>query len=343
MSPVTLKDVASACGVSTATVSAVVNGAGWVSADTRARVQQAVDAMSYRPNRLARGLKLRQGDAVGVIVSDLANPFFTQVARCLSDALRQDGRDAFLCDADHRFDVGDRSFRMLLDRQVEGIVLIGDTVPEDTLRQHRRRLHHVPVVAIERDYQVDGVSCLLVDSEEGGYVATRHLIEQGFRRIAFIGGPHEGAGSTTYGRLGRLAGYHRALREADRPADPALIVEGNFRHAGGCTAMLRLLALDRPPDAVFAANDLTALGALHAAQQTGLRVPDDLAIVGYDDIPFAADAHPGLTTMAMPKRALGTAAAEQLREHLRAGGAYEPVRAVFSATLVPRGSSVGRG
>ena len=339
MSPVTLKDVASACGVSTATVSAVVNGAVWVSADTRARVQQAVDAMSYRPNRLARGLKLRQGDAIGVIVSDLANPFFTQVARCLSDALRGDGRDVFLCDADHRFDVGERSFRMLLDRQVEGIVLIGDTVPEETLRHHRRRLRHVPVVAIERDYQVDGVSCLLVDSEEGGYVATRHLLDQGFRRVAFIGGPHEGAGSTTYGRLGRLEGYHRALREADRPADPALIVEGNFRHAGGCAAMLRLLALQEPPDAVFAANDLTALGALHAAQQAGRRVPDDVALVGYDDSPVARLGHIGLTTVGQGTPLLTDHALTVLIERLegRTGRleVVEPPQLVLRTTTAP--------
>lgn len=338
-SPVTLKDVAAECGVSTATVSAVVNGADWVSAATRSRVQRVVDTMGYRPNQLARGLKLRQGYAIGVLVSDLANPFFTEVARSLGDALRHDERAIFLCDSDHRFDLGERNFRMLLDRQVDGVVLIGDTLPEDALRHHVERHNSIPVIAIEREYDLDGVSCLLADSEQGGYLATRHLVERGARRVALIAGPQAGAGSTTYGRLGRLEGYRRALHDAGRPVDPRLIVEGNFRFAGGSAAMQRLLALPEPPDAVFAVNDLTALGALHAAQEAGLRVPDDLLLVGNDDIPFASVSNPGLTTVAMPKRELGQAAAALMWEQIRAHGAHETRRMMFPVGLVVRGST----
>jgi len=339
----TLKDVAEHCGVSTATVSAVVNGADWVSQETRSRVQQAVEDLDYRPNQLARGLKTRQGYAIGAIVSDLTNPFFTEIVRGLSHALHDDERNLFLCDSDHRFDVGDRNFQMLLDRQVDGIVLIGDTVPEKVIEHYMRRPRPVPVVAIERDYDIAGVNCLLVDSEQGGYLAATHLIEQGYRRIAMIAGPHEGAGSTTYGRVRRLEGYARALREAGRPVDPALIAEGNFRYAGGEAAMRYLLGLDERPDAVFAANDLMALGAAHAAQKAGLRIPRDLALVGYDDIPIAALTQPGLTTLAMPKRELGRTAAELLRDQIPKRGAHDAVRRIFSAELVVRDSSVPRG
>jgi LacI family transcriptional regulator len=339
IAPVTLKEVAAECGVSTATVSAVVNGADWVSAETRSRVQRAIDSMGYRPNQLARGLKLRQGHAIGVVVSDLTNPFFTEVARSFSNALREDGRAIFLCDSDHKFDVGERNFRMLLDRQVDGVVLIGDTVPEEVLKRYVRRRNHIPVIAIEREYHLEGVSCLLVDSEQGGYVATRHLIEQGCRRIAHIGGPHEGAGSTTFGRLARLEGYRRALREAGLPEESELIAEANFRYAGGQEAMRQLLRLRERPDGVFAANDMMALGALHAAQEAGLRVPDDLLLVGNDDIPFADLSQPGLTTMAMPKRELGRAAAELISDQMPRRGAHDDVRRMLSAELVVRGSS----
>src|SRR5688500_9141144 len=127
MSALTLRDVAKFCGVSTATVSAVVNGAEWVSPGTRVRVQRAVDEMGYRPNQFARGLKTRRGYAVGVVVSDLTNPFFTEVVRSLSHALREDGKALFLCDSDHRYDLGEVNLRSLGDGHIAGLVLIGDS------------------------------------------------------------------------------------------------------------------------------------------------------------------------------------------------------------------------
>ena len=341
MSTLTLRDVATYCGVSTATVSAVVNGAEWVSAGTRARVQQAVDEMGYRPNQFARGLKTRRGYAVGVVVSDLTNPFFTEVVRSLGNALREDGRAFFLADSDHRCDVGEVNLRTLVDGHVIGLVLVGDSVPEEALRRYARRKGHVPIVAIERDYDIEGVSCLLADSERGAYDATRHLLGQGYRRLAMIGGPLHGAGSATFGRAQREQGFRRALEEAGVAPDPRLVAEGNFRYAGGQEAMRRLLAGGRPIDAVFAANDMMALGALSVIRDAGLRVPDDIAIVGFDDIPAASLTAPGLTTMAMPKSVLGSTAAMVLGKQL-AAAAPRPmaVRRLFDPELVVRQSSV---
>src|SRR5262245_3112667 len=256
MSTVTLRDVADRCGVSTATVSAVVNGAPWVSTTTRARVQRAVDEMGYRPNQFARSLKTQSGYAIGVVASDLTNPCCPEVVRSLSDVLREDGRVLLLCDSDHRFELGDTNLRMLFDSHIAGLVLIGDSVREDTLKPYLRRRSRLPIVAIERDYDLDGVSCLLADSEAGAHAATRHLLGQGYNRIAMIGGPQHGPGSTTYGRAQRYAGYVRALDEAGVAVDPKLIVEGSFRFAGGQEAMRRLLAASERPDAVFAANDM---------------------------------------------------------------------------------------
>ncbi|HKG95465.1 MAG TPA: LacI family DNA-binding transcriptional regulator [Gemmatimonadaceae bacterium] len=342
MSALTLHDVAKRCGVSAATVSAVVNGAEWVSSSTRARVQRAVDEMGYRPNQFARGLKTQRGYAVGVVVSDLTNPFFTEIVRSLSHALREDGRAFFLCDSDHRCDLGERNLRMLVDGHVVGLVLVGDSVPEEALRRYARRRGHVPIVAIERDYDVDGVSCLLADSERGALEAVRHLTGQGYRRIAMIGGPQHGAGSTTYGRVLRERGYRRALEEAGVTPDPALIAEGNFRYAGGQEAMRRLLAAGRAVDAVFAANDMMALGAMSVIRDAGLRVPDDIAVVGFDDIPTAALTAPGLTTMAMPKSVLGSTAAMVLGKQIAAPGRTVSVRRMFDPELIVRQSSVRR-
>jgi LacI family transcriptional regulator len=341
MRPVTLHDLAKHCSVSTATVSAVVNGAEWVSEKTRLRVRRAIDEMGYHPNQLARGLKRREGHAVGVIVSDLTNPFFTQIVRSLSHVVRASGRTLALCDSDHRSDFGESNLRSLLEAQVIGLVMIGDSVPERALRAFVQARPRVPVIAIEREYRIAQVSTLLVDSEDGAFTATRHLVGCGCQRIAMITGPSTGAGSATYGRAKRYEGYRRALDESGLAFDQQLVVEGSFRYESGHDAMRRLLALKRPPDAVFAANDMMALGAMSAAREAGLAIPDDLALVGFDNVPMAALITPGLTTMAMPMIELGDSAAKLLEARIQATGGPTRVRQMFSAELVARASTLG--
>ena len=340
MRHVTLHDIAKRCKVSTATVSAVVNGADWVSGRTRARVQRAVTEMGYHPNQYARGLKRREGHAVGVIVSDLTNPFFTQVVRSLSHALHDAGRSLSLCDSDHQHSLGEANLRMLVEGQIIGLVVIGDSVPQKAIEAFVKQRARVPVISIERDYALPAVSSLLVDSELGAYTGTKHLIDRGCERIAMIAGPATGAGSATYGRAQRYDGYRRALLEAGRELDERLVVEGNFRYESGRTAMRRLLALPQRPDAVFAANDMMALGAMSLTREAGLGVPDDIALVGFDNVPMTGLMAPGLTTMAMPMNELGGAAARLLEEQLARGGRHEPVRQLFSAALVVRDSSL---
>jgi LacI family transcriptional regulator len=336
----TIKDVARHAGVSIATVSAVINNAGWVPDATRARVQESVDQLGYRPNRLARGLKTRQSDTVGVIVSDVTNPFFTDIVRSLGHVLREHDRNLVLCDSEHRFDLGEKNFRMLLEKQVDALVLIGDSVKQDVLGRYIARGGDVPIVAIERDYDVPGVSKLLVDSEKGGFQATLHLLEEGFSRIGMISGPLTGPGSTSYGCKLRLKGYKKALGSANLPFREEFVSEGNFQIGGGREAMRRLLALSERPDAVFASNDLMAVGAMQVARDFGLDIPGDMAIVGYDDIPIAAHVYPSLTTMAMPRGELGGVAADLLIHKIR-DPRTEPVRRLFAARLVVRGSSAG--
>jgi LacI family transcriptional regulator len=289
-----------------------------------------------------RAVSSGEGHAVGVIVSDLTNPFFTQIVRSLSHSLLASGRALSLCDSDHRHDLGEANLRTLLESQIVGLVLIGDSVPESTLRLfiHRRSL--LPVIAIEREYHIPQVSSLLVDSEQGAFTATTHLIDQGRRRIAMIAGPSSGASSATYGRVQREQGYRRALAESGREVDARLIVEGTWRYPSGQDAMRQLLALDDPPDAVFAANDMMALGAMSVVRDAGLSVPDDVALVGFDNVPMTALTTPALTTMAMPMTQLGAAAARLLDVQLRLGPDHTPVRETFSAELVMRSSTLGR-
>ncbi|MFV1981036.1 MAG: LacI family DNA-binding transcriptional regulator [Rhodothermia bacterium] len=334
----TIRDVAADCGLSIATVSAVVNNAGWVPAVTRSKVEHSIQVLGYRPNRLARGLKTSQSYTVGVIVSDVTNPFFTDIVRSLGHVLRENDRNLVLCESEHEFNLGDRNFRMLLEKQVDAIVLIGDSVSEDLLKEYRRN-GDVPIVAIERDYDIDGISKLLVDSEKGAFEATRHLLDQGFERVGMISGPSTGPGSATYGRLKRCLGYERALGESGLPVLPELVVEGDFRIEGGRRAMEQLLDLDLRPDAVFAANDLMALGAMQAIRDRGLAVPGDIGLVGYDDIPMVEHASTPLTTLAMPRKELGGIAATLILEKIAGRGDNEPVRRIFSCEMKVRQSS----
>jgi LacI family transcriptional regulator len=337
---VTLHDIAKRCEVSIATVSAVVNGADWVTDATRSRVQRAVDDMGYHPNQFARGLKKQEGHAVGVIVSDLTNPFFTQIVRSLTLALHDAKRSLSLCDSDHRHDLGEANLRMLVEGQVLGLIVVGDSVTETALRAFVRQRPRVPVIVIEREYAIPQVSTLLVDSELGAYTATMHLAEQGCTRIAMITGPSTGAGSATYGRIQRFEGYKRALRACGQRLDPDLVVEGNFRYESGREAMRRLLALRRRPDAVFSANDMMAVGAMSAIRDAGARVPDDIALVGFDDVPITTLMQPALSTMAMPLREFGESAARLLEQQLARANDPSPVRVAFSAKLVVRESSL---
>src|SRR5258708_13423427 len=228
MRPVTLHDLAKHCQVSTARVGAGGRGGDWVWGATGRRVQWGIEELGYHPNQLARGLKRQEGHAVGVVVSDLTNPFFTSIVRSLSHSLRDAGRTLSLCDSDHRHDLGEANLRMLLEGQIVGLVIIGDSVPEKALRAFVKRRANVPVIVIERDYQIQQVSCLLVDSEQGGYAATCHLAERGRRRIAMIAGPTTRPGTPTYRPATPLDGYRRALQDLrlafhERPA-----VEGDF-------------------------------------------------------------------------------------------------------------------
>ena len=324
--------------MSVTTVSAVVNEASWVSDATREHVRRAVAATGYVPNRLARGLKTKRGYAVGVIVSDLTNPFFTEIVRYLGLALREHERNFFLCDSDHRFELGQSNFNLLVEQRVEGLVLIGDSVPKDTVASFVERVPLVPVIAVERDYGLDRVSSVLVDTERGAYEATAHLLRGGRRRVAMITGPSAGPGSGTYGQAQRRDGYARAVAETGA-SDPDLVVEGTFRYPSGVEAMERLLALDRPPDAVLAANDLMALGAIKAVQDTGRTVPGDVALVGFDDIPTAAITAPALTTVAMPKAEIGRVVADLLLAQMEDGVAHVPEHRVLTPSLVLRESA----
>ena len=297
----TLKDVAKKSGVSVGTASAVFNNKNWVKEEVRKRVLQAAEALNYQPNILARNLKTRKSNTIGVVVSDITNPFFSEVFSALEKQARKQGFSLLLGNADENPSEGLKVFNSLVSHQVEGAIIIGRVIPEpDILTAIAGR--RIPVIAVEGKYEYEEISTINVDSIAGGFTATKHLLQKNYWPVVYIGGPEsETSGSGT----GRFQGFLKALESDGKKLDNSFICKGNFRFDGGYKALKDLLSQGITPRAVFAANDLMAIGAMEAAKEAGLSIPEDIAFVGYDNIPSAAYCSPALSTIPLPMRELG--------------------------------------
>lgn len=328
---VTIRDVAMRAGVSPTTVSHVINATRPVSEGVRARVEAAMTELGFQPNALARSLRRKRTHTLGMIVPDSANPFFAEVGRGIEDTSFAAGYSVMLCNSD-----GDARrellyIDLLIQKQVDGVLLVptGDQGELAAALQ----LRNIPVVVLDRDVPGAAIDRIHIDNVAGGYLATRHLIDLGHRRIGYIGGPPHLSPVP-----GRSTGYRQALQEAGLPLDAELIAFGNFRDTGGYEGAQTLLALPNPPTAIFAGNDLMAIGALAAAREHGIRVPDGLSIIGFDDIHLARYVNPPLTTVAQPKYELGVIAAELLFARLHTP-ALPPQLRLLQAELVMRHST----
>jgi LacI family transcriptional regulator len=288
--------------------------------------------LGYRHNGLARSLRTRQTYTVGLIIPDVSNAYYPQLARGVQDAADEAGYTVFLCNSDRRPENEVRLLATLEQRRVDGVILDASGPSENVLAALRRLVPPVVLVGSRID---DPRRDVVKMAPHGGYEAVRHQIARGHRRIALIGGPPV-SGSD---RLAKAGGYLLALEEAGIAPDPALAVQGDYTREGGERAMARLLALPEPPTAVFAGNDLMAIGALLAARTAGLRVPADLAIAGYDDIPEAAVTFPALTTVAVPKYEMGRSAAELLLRRVRGDAPDAPQHVELAHHLILREST----
>lgn len=306
---VTIHDVAIRAGVSATTVSHVVNGTRPVSAQLSVRVQQAMRELGYQPNALARSLRRKQTQTIGLIVPDNSNPFFAEMAHSVEYAAYGNGHAVVLCNSDDDAEREALYLDLLLKRQVDGIVLVAAATSGDSLRALIQR--GLPLVVVDRDLAYPAHDCVLTDHETGGYAATEHLAQLGHKRIACIAGPSD-LGSSS----GRVAGHRAALRAAGLGVDQSLVVRGDFRDHSGYVATQKLLKRSKPPTAIFACNDLMAIGAMAAARDAGLSVPEDISVVGFDDIHLAGYLNPPLTTVAQPMAELGRVAAELLLQRL---------------------------
>lgn len=301
---VTVLDVARAAGVSPSTVSRILNGTARVAADKRAAVEAAIAKLNFRPNLFARSLKTGTTMTVGIVTQDVESPFYGRAMKGIEEGLSGSGYAPIIVSGHWNAKEEAERVELLMARRIDGLIILTGHLSDEQVRAFAL---HQPVVATGR--QVDGPqlrSCQL-DQEMGGYLATRHLINLGHRRIAHITGPQDHDDAQQ-----RLAGYRRALQEAGLAADPALVVQGDFMESGGLMAMSRLIDSGESFTAVFAANDQSAYGARMALYRRGVRVPDDVSVVGFDDLPASAYLTPPLTTVRQPIYEVGLYAARTL-------------------------------
>jgi LacI family transcriptional regulator len=306
-------DVAKRARVSVATVSAVLNDTAFVSDGLKQRVHAAVRALGYEPNLLARGLAKQRTQTLGMIVPDIANPFFPEVVRGAEDAAHGAGYTLLIASSDNDLRKEEVYLRLFLAKRVDGVILTKAPGHMPKALASAFAKAHVPIVLLARAVPGFKADVVEMDDKAAAYEGVTHLLRLGFRRVGLIGGL--GGVSTT---KRRLDGYRAALRDWQVPIDPALVVEGDFRVESGYRAGLDLLKAR--PDAVFIANYLMSVGFMQALRQYRLRCPEDVAIVTCDDHAWLDAFSPRLTTVDLPKRELGEAATHLLIARLGARG-----------------------
>jgi DNA-binding LacI/PurR family transcriptional regulator len=329
--PTKIEDVARQAGVSTATVSRVLSGKPYVSDALRQRVLETIRELDYRPSRVARSLRVQRSRIIGLIISDIQNPFFTSVVRAVEDVAQQRGYAVFLCNSDEDVDKESTYIELMLAEQVAGMIVS----PTASSNEVYRRLveQRVPVVAIDR--RVDGVpmDTVVSDNVHAACAVVSHLIENGYRRIgAILGVPGASTGAE------RHQGYVTALAHHGVPLLPELVCSGLPRSQNGYELTLELLAQSQPPDAIFTGNNLLTIGALRAIHEAGLGIPDDVALAGFDEMDWMFLVKPALTVVMQPAYEMGQRAAELLLERI-----VDPDRApqavVLQSTVKVRESS----
>jgi LacI family transcriptional regulator len=331
----TMADVAARAGVSVATVSRALSGdPKRVSAPVLQRIIDAAEELDYIPNNLARNMRAGSSRILGLIISDIGNPFFTAVVRGVEDVAQRHGYSLVLSNTDEDPDREAASLGVMAAERAAGLIIATTNQNGTALRRFADM--GLAIVAIDRHVVDLPTDSVVVDNESASYEAVMHLVRLGHRRIAIIGGPADADTARE-----RMRGYERALREARIDLQDELVRQGDFRETAGLTMTRELLDLPDPPTAIFAVNNLTTIGVLGALRERGVEVPSAISVVGFDDIPTAELLDPPLTVIQQPTYRVGVRAADLLIRRLREPDAAVK-EVVLSARLVVRGSTAPR-
>ncbi|MDX9801229.1 MAG: LacI family DNA-binding transcriptional regulator [Spirochaetia bacterium] len=307
---VTIKDIAEKAGVSYATVSRALNYKYGVNSTTRQHILEIASTMNYSPNAIARGLVKKQTYTIGLIIPDITNPFFPEVARGVEDMSEKQGYSIFLCNSNWEKSKENRYVKLLIEKRVDGLIL----APSSSIvtAEDRQVYSRLPVVMMSGVQSGCGTGSVVVDNIKGGFIAGKYLIEKGRKKLSFIGGAED-----SFSVKERYEGFMQAAECFLSVAlSPDLVRFGDYRNKSGYRIMKELLEKKNIPDAVFASNDLLAIGILQAIKDAGLKVPEDIAVVGFDNIAAAGFGEVELTTIEHPKYRMGELAAGMLLDKI---------------------------
>ena len=327
-----IRDVAKRAGVAPITVSRCVNNSVHCSPETRARVEAAIVNLGYVPNRLASGLRSKRTNSLALILTDITNPFFTTIARGVEDIASERGYNVIFCNTDESVSKEKMYLQLLMEKRVDGILLVPALNGLDSTALIRKQ--NIPVVVLDRRLPESMTDVVRGDSEGGAYELTQLLLSLGHRQIAILNGPRDVSTSED-----RLAGYRRALTEAGIPINSKREYYGAFNQESGFQMTHKALAEAQKPTALFAGNNFIACGVLKALHELELRVPEDIAVVGFDDLPSALVTFPFLTVAAQPAYEMGRRAIEILLKKLDEGPSDQYQEVVLPAEIVIRQSS----
>jgi LacI family transcriptional regulator len=327
---VTIADVAREAGVSSQTVSRVLNNKGEIRPETRSTVMTVIERLGYRPSSIARSLATNRTYTIGLSVPDIANPFWPEIARGVEDAAWERGYHVFLCNTTETPEREQAVLQLLEDKRVDGVIVAGARLPDERLLPLLER--HPATVLVNRQPSEGRAGSVRIDSCDGAIKAIQHLLGRRRRRIGFLAGP-----PASHNSRGHMSGYLAAIQAGGLSADQRYILPCQPYLADGHQAALTLLRANPDLDALYCYNDLIALGAMQACVELGRRVPDDIAIVGYDDILLASMVTPSLTSLRVSKYDVGATAARMLFEHI--GGNHSQSEIIIKPELVIRASA----
>jgi LacI family transcriptional regulator len=329
----TIRDVAKLAGVAPITASRVISNSGYASDEVRQRVNQAAEQLGYVPNVLARSLRSKRTRTLALVLTDITNPFWTTVARGVEDAASEEGYHVIFCNTDESASKQESYLEALIQKQVDGILLVPARSKESPIKLLHQQ--NVQVVLLDRhlsNMEADVVRC---DSSGGAYQLVQLLLKLGHRRIAILSGP-SGVSSAD----DRVAGYQRALQEAGLKTEDQLIIYGDFSLESGYQMTHDLLAMTPRPTALFASNNFIAIGALKALHDAGLVVPEDMSVVGFDDLPAAIVVEPFLTVAFQPAYEMGQRATKRLLECLNGQVSDGVQEIVLPVSIIERKSTL---
>lgn len=310
MNNVTIYDVAREANVSMATVSRVVNGNPNVKPSTRKKVQEVIERLGYRPNAVARGLASKKTTTVGVIIPDISNTYFAELARGIEDIATMYKYNILLSNSDQ---IKEKEFHLLntmLAKQVDGIVFMGGNITEEHVKEFEKS--QVPIVLAGSIDKTGKIPSVNIDYEQASYEATKFFIDNGHKRIAFITGPLQ----EPINSLKKLAGYKKALEEAGIPYDENYVVEGDYTYESGLECVERLLELAEKPTAIAVGTDEMAIGVVHGLQDNGFRIPEDVEIISTDNTRLSLMVRPQLTSIVQPLYDIGAVAMRLLTKYM---------------------------